>query len=63
MSEPRSPLQQVWSASLLLLGTVIVLTFALWLLSKIWLVLLLLALGAGLLFAGFQWLRSRRGRW
>jgi uncharacterized membrane protein YdfJ with MMPL/SSD domain len=63
MSDPRSPLDTLWRLALTILGISIVLTIALWLLSKIWLVLLLIAVVIASLYAAFLWLRRRRGQW
>jgi hypothetical protein len=63
VSDPKSPLQRVWHGASLLFVISIVLTIALWLISQIWWIVLILIAAVGLLYGGFLWLRDRRGRW
>lgn len=63
MSDPQSPLQRAWHFALLLLGIVILLTIALWLLSKFWLILLLVALGVVGIYVAFLLLQRHFRRW
>ena len=63
MSDPRSPLQHAWHVALLILGITIALTIAVWLLSRIWLVIVFILSGVALAYGGYLWLQHRRGRW
>ena len=65
MSDPKhfNPLDRLWHASLLILGTSVVLWIAVQLLATIWGWLLIFILLAAALAVAVVLLRARRNRW
>lgn len=63
MSDPRSPLQHAWHFALLILGITIALTLAVWLLSRIYVAIVIVLSVMALGYGAYLWLQHRRGRW
>lgn len=63
MSDPHSPLQHVWRFALLLLGIAIALAIAVWLLSKIWLIVLIVLLAGAGIYVAILLLQRHIRRW
>ena len=63
MSDPQSPLRRTWHFALLLLGITIALTIAVWLLSKIWLIVLVVLLAGAAIYVGILLLQRHFRRW